>query len=160
MIIDMLFNGINLLILLGLAFYMFRVYASPAFLKALLQEEEKKNLRKQAYENIIIAGQELKNKAAEEQKFLVYLQKRVALWQEKKTLLMHTKEVEQRAVRQKMYDNMQQKTRDRMLFVLQKKAFESAYQDAEKQLVDCFENQKEQELYIDAILAKLIPHDR
>ena len=160
MMIDIVFNSINFLIFLGLATYAFFVYVKPIGLKALLSEREEKCAREEVYKDLLIITEELKNKAEEDQKFFIYLQQKVTLWQEKKALLVQDKIVKQVALQQKIDKNAEQKTRDSMLFMAQKTAFESAYIKVEKELTDSFKDHQQQELYLDTLVAKLVSDDR
>ncbi len=160
MIIDKVFNGINFLLLLVLALYIFRVYVKSLILNALFLQKEESEERKKAYEELGAAALELKNKAAEDRSFFLCVQKKIVLWQQKRALLLQDKTLEKKILQENMLKKNHQKTVYKELSLLQKKAFESASIKATKELSHVFSYENEQEKYLDGILAKLVAHDR
>ena len=100
MIIDKVFNGINFLLLLVLALYIFRVYVKSLILDALFRQKEESEERKKAYEELGAAALELKNKAAEDQSFFLCAQKKIFLWQQKRALLLQNKILEKKILQE------------------------------------------------------------
>ena len=160
MIIDKVFNGINFLVLLVLAVYIFKSYVKPLILDALFHEKKEGEEKKNAYKELEIAAQEIKNKSAEDQIFFLYVQKKIALWQQKRALLLKDKALEKRILQETIHKKNHQKTVYRELSLLQKKALESASIKAENELERIFSHEQEQEKYLDLILAKLVTDDR